>query len=444
MRTRTLPTDDSLIANRAQPQAKTLTPTVAVVGLGYVGLPLAIQAKVKGFLVRGYDVSEKRTKEVMRGAPDFLTDEERTKLSQKRFDASSDESILDGASIYVICVPTPVHENGEPDLAPLISASEAVGRHMKRGCMVIVESTVSPGVCEEVSLAILEKLSGLKGEQDFAFAHCPERINPGDTKWDVRSIPRVLGALGPKSLARAKQFYESVIEGSVHPMGSIKEAEAVKMVENAFRDVNIAFVNELAMSFTRAGIDLSNVLGGAGTKPFGFVPFAPGCGVGGHCIPVDPYYLIRYGRENGFEHRFLVAAREINSGMPEYTVGLLEEELGGTLRGAEVALLGLSYKRGIPDLRESPALFIREELRKRGASVRSYDPYVSHGSTVDSLEEALDGADAVIIATDHEEFCKLTPESFTDYGIDIVIDGRNCLDKEEFVDAGITYRGIGR
>lgn len=440
-------------ALRQQPAAapihrtETENATVAIVGLGYVGLPLAIRAKERGYDIRGYDIDEEKVREIRTGSPLFLEDTEQESLVHNRIRASSDDAVLADASIYVVCVPTPVHENGDPDLTPLVGASKAIARHMRTGDMVIIESTVSPGVCEQVALPILEHTTGLTGERDFAFAHCPERINPGDDAWSVATIPRVLGALGPRSLARAKHFYESVIDGAVHPMGSIREAEAVKMVENAFRDVNIAFVNELAMSFAKAGIDITNVLEGAGTKPFGFVPYAPGCGVGGHCIPVDPYYLIRYGRENGFEHRFLVTAREINSGMPSYTVDLLREALedsGIELRGSTVALLGLSYKRGIPDMRESPALAIREELIRNGVVVRTYDPHLLEESDVDHLDAVLTGADAVIVATDHDLFTALTPTHLTDRGISVLIDGRNCLPKDTFVEAGITYRGIGR
>lgn len=441
---------DTLVTERTLPVSDVPVDrsTVAIIGLGYVGLPLALLAQKRGYPVRGFDIDTHKIEEITTGAPDFLSDEELDALMQKRIDASTDESILDEARIYVICVPTPVHEDGEPDLAPLIGASEAVARHVKKGDMVIVESTVSPGVCERVSLSILEQASGLRGEHDFAFAHCPERINPGDETWDVRTIPRVIGGLGPNSLARAKEFYESIIDGSVRAMGSIAEAEAVKMVENSFRDVNIAFVNELAMSFAKAGIDIMNVLDGAGTKPFGFVRYTPGCGVGGHCIPVDPYYLIRYGRENGFEHRFLVAAREINSAMPAYTVDLLAHELqqkGKTLAGARIALLGLAYKRDVSDLRESPALAIREALEAAGAHVVSYDPFVPEGSSAaESLEEALEGADAAIVATDHTVFHSLSPDLFLAQKVDIVIDGRNILPKEQFTARGIRFRGIGR
>jgi len=419
-----------------------------VVGLGYVGLPLALLAESRGFLVRGFDIDAQKVASLREREASFLSEEEAGAFSKSKMIIASDESVLDAADVYIICVPTPVDGNHYPDLTPLVSASDAVGRHIQSGALVVIESTVNPGACEEVALPVIERQSGLRAEHDFFFAHCPERVNPGDPAWQVRSIPRVVGAVGPASLARAFALYRTLTESEVLPMQSIKEAEAVKMVENAFRDVNIAFVNELAMSFAKAGIDITHVLAGASTKPFAFMPHQPGCGVGGHCIPVDPYYLIRYGRKNGFEHRFLVAAREINNGMPRYTVDLLEEALESTLGhplvGARVALLGLAYKRDVPDLRESPALAIREELIKRGVLVRSYDPFITRESTVKSTADALAGADAVLIATDHSVFTSLTPEILKKAGVRILIDGRNCLDKDAFLSADIVYRGIGR
>jgi len=421
--------------------------SVAVIGVGYVGLPLAILANIRGLEVRGFDIDTRKIRALTKGEAPFLSTGEARQLAEGSITFSADETVLDGADVYVICVPTPVDEGHRPDLAPLIAASESVGRHLAKGALVVIESTVNPGACEDIACTAIERLSGLVAEQDFFFAHCPERINPGDTEWEVRTIPRVLGAVGPHSLARATAFYGAILDGPLHPMASIKEAEAVKMIENAFRDVNIAFVNELAMSFARADIDLVHVIEGASTKPFSFLPHFPGCGVGGHCIPVDPYYLIRYGRENGFHHRFLETARAINEGMPRYTVDLAEQALreqGRTLSGATVALLGLAYKRDVPDLRESPALAIRDELLARGAHVYSFDPFAHDGSDVESVEAALARADVAILATDHSTLRALAPETFTQAGIRIVVDGRNCLDKEAFRSAGILYRGIGR
>jgi len=421
--------------------------TVAIVGLGYVGLPLAITAAERGYDVVGFDIDEVKIAQLEKREANFLSERESKAFkAAKKLSITSDERMLDSANAYIICVPTPVHEDHEPDLTPLESASRIVGRHLKSGDLVIVESTVNPGVCERVSLPALEKNSGLSRE-DFYFAHCPERINPGDPNWDVRTIPRVIGGRNSHSLDRAVALYRSLIDAEIVPMQSIKEAEAVKMVENSFRDINIAFVNELAMAFDKAGIDIVNVIQGASTKPFAFMPHFPGCGVGGHCIPVDPYYLIRYGAENGFEHRFLATARRINERMPAYTVKLVEDALQSrnrSLSGATVVLLGLAYKKDVPDLRESPSLVIEKILKEKGARVRAYDPYVPRISGIRTLEEALKGADAAVIATDHSLFRDLSPSDFSRAGVGIVIDGRNCLDKYAFAGSSVLYRGIGR
>lgn len=423
------------------------TANIAVIGLGYVGLPLAIRATQQGFPVIGFDIDKEKIDAINRYEVSYVTPMENEALrSAHAFIATTSVTKLKEADVFIVCVPTPV--NGyEPDLKPLQSACRTVGAALKAGNLVIIESTVNPGACEEVVLPILEKASGLKVERDFYLAHCPERINPGDEKWNVGSIPRVIGGAGPESLRRAISLYANIVDAPLSPLATLKEAEAVKMVENAFRDVNIAFVNELAMSFDRAGIDLVNVIRGASTKPFAFMPHFPGAGVGGHCIPVDPYYLIRYGEKNGFLHRFLITARSINDKMPHYTVNLLSKALRRRrkqLSRSTIALLGIAYKRDIPDMRESPAEIIRDTLKKRGATVRVYDPYVPEHSTVDSLEDALQDADAALIATDHSEFRILTPFHFMRSGVDIVIDGRNCLSKEDFAQSGVHYSGIGR
>lgn len=424
----------------ARPEAK-----IAVLGLGYVGLPLSILAASRGFEVLGFDIDEVKVAQLESREANFLDDAAAEAFKRvQTLSVSANESDLDAADVFIICVPTPVLESRQPDLKPLEGAAEIVGRHLKEGALVIVESTVNPGACETVVLPLLEKGSGLSRDE-FLFAHCPERVNPGDERWDVGHIPRVIGGLDSESLSKALSLYRSLIDAEITPMGSIKEAEAVKMVENSFRDVNIAFVNELAMAFDRAGIDIVNVIKGASTKPFGFMAHYPGAGVGGHCIPVDPYYLIRYGRDNGFEHQFLLTARRINERMPHYTVNRLADAFRQKkmkLAGSRVALLGLAYKKDIPDVRESPSLIIRDQLRKKGAEVRIFDPYVPGAGR--DLKETLEGAQAVIVATDHSMFCNLTPRQLEEFGVQVVIDGRNCLDKEVFKKSDILYRGIGR
>lgn len=422
--------------NKSTKKKTTATKRLAIIGLGYVGWPLVLLAMRRGYRVHGIDIDSTKIEKL-----------------QSSLDTASNSITLaatfEGVAeveTMVVCVPTPVHENHEPDLEPLKNAAISIAPHLKRDQLIIIESTVNPGVCEEVVLPLLLAGSGLAQEEIY-FAHCPERINPGDPKWNVENIPRVVGALNAKSLKRAIEFYESVLTGAIKPLSSLKEAEAVKMVENSFRDINIAFVNELGMSFSRLGIDVMHVIEGASTKPFGFMTHYPGCGVGGHCIPVDPYYLITYAKQNGFTHRFLAMAREVNNAMPAFAVSRLIEafaEAGMAPRGKRVALLGIAYKPNIEDYRESPSLAINDELVRHGIEVQSFDPHVPEHSSAKTLKAALQGTDAVIVATAHDSFRELTPGYLKRHGVRIVIDGRNCLPKEQFVKAGMTYRGIGR
>lgn len=423
------------------------TGTVAVVGLGYVGLPLALLARERNFKVIGIDIDGRKRQQIQSGSVPDIHKHYGEELRKNPLEVHGTFGKIAESDIVVICVPTPVDKNHEPDLEPVKSACESVSEYMHPNQLIILESTVNPGTAEEVLIPIMEKNSGLVAGKDFGVAHCPERINPGDPNWSVEKIPRVVGATTPAALAEAADFYRSILSAPVKEMATIREAEAVKMVENCFRDVNIAFVNELAMSFTKLGIDVINVLDGANTKPFSFMRHEPGCGVGGHCIPVDPYYLIRYARKNGFSHDFLSLARSINNQMPVFAIGLLREELhkkGRRIGSSKIALLGLSYKSDVSDLRESPALEIRERLLKEGAEVRTFDPFSLELSTAKSIREALADADAAFIATAHKEFRELKPSEFKKNKVGIVIDGRNCLPKESFIASGIAYRGIGR
>ncbi len=429
---------------------KARTPkNVAIVGLGYVGLPLAILADRRGYDVIGIDLDTKKIAAInKRTLPPSLIPERGLALLLKKSSlrATADFGVLRNVDIVVICVPTPVHEDYRPDLGPVQKACESIGKHLKKGQLVILESTVNPGVCDEVAIPILEKTSGLTVGKDFFMAHCPERINPGDLKWNVENIPRVVGGFNTESLQRAAKFYRSIVKAPVKEMESLKEAEAVKIVENSFRDINIAFVNELAMSFAKLGIDVVNVINGAATKPFAFMAHYPGAGVGGHCIPVDPYYLIEYAKQNGFRHEFLSLARKINNQMPNFTVGLLLKkfkEKNISPAGSKVAVLGLAYKPDVADDRESPAYEVIAHLQAQGIETTAYDPYLPAKSTK-SLRQALQGTQGVIITTAHKEFRDLKPEYFSRHGVGIVIDGRNCFNKQEFLAANILYGGIGR
>lgn len=421
--------------------------TVAVIGLGYVGLPLAVRAVERGYDVIGFDTHAEKV-EVLKKKKSPIEDQYLIdNIPKFPFEATTDASRLADADIVLICVPTPVDEMYYPDLEPVISAATLSAEHLKKGALVVLESTVNPGVSEEVIRPIFEE-HGHKLGKDVFIAHCPERINPGDEKWNVTNIPRVVGAFDAKGLKMALEFYRAIVDGEIRPMKSIREAEAVKVVENSFRDINIAFVNELARSFDVLGIDVKDVIQGASTKPFSFMPHFPSCGVGGHCIPVDPYYLIERAKQSGFDHRFLKIAREINNSMPAYTVELLQDLLNDAkvaLNGTPVGVLGLAYKANIDDLRESPAIDIIEHLEEHKAKVITYDPHLLRLSTAKSLDAILKKSDALVLATDHREFKELiTPALLKKHKIKAIIDGKNCLDKDAFLKAGIRYKGIGR
>ena len=419
---------------------------VCVIGLGYVGFPLAVQCAVKGYEVFGYDKDEKKLSRIEKG--ENIVDEEYLDalLPKVKLNIIRDEKDLGQCDIFVIAVPTPVDEKYYPDLGFVEAASRTVAENMKSGALVVVESTINPGVCEEVVRPVFEKAGWKIGETVF-ISHCPERINPGDKKWNVTNIPRVVGSFDEKGLAKSVKFYESILDAKVMPMKTIREAEAVKIMENSFRDVNIAFVNELAKSFNLMDIDVVNVIRGASTKPFSFMPHWPACGVGGHCIPVDPYYLIERAKENDFDHKFLRSARAINNSMPLYTVELMQDALNEVekpFKNTNIGVLGLSYKANVGDLRESPALKIIELLKERKANIYTFDPYVPDKSTASSLDELLDSVDAVVITADHKEFKEIQPELLKKKNVAVVIDGKNCLDKDDIQKLGIIYKGIGR
>ncbi|TSC72681.1 MAG: UDP-N-acetyl-D-glucosamine dehydrogenase [Parcubacteria group bacterium Gr01-1014_38] len=435
-----------------EPSTRVAAETVAIVGLGYVGIPVAAAAREKGFTVLGYDVDQGKVARIATGVFPFRDAEVETAFRAFPLEATSDARRLADADTVIVAVPTPVDHDSRPDFSPLRTAVETVALHAKPGVLLSIESTVNPGVCEEMLVPLLRSRGRDPDGGNVLLVHCPERVNPGDTRWTIRTIPRVLGGYTDEAAERGLSFYTRLLDASVKRMSSLRAAEAVKMVENAFRDVNIAFVNELAQSFDRLKIDVAEVLDGASTKPFAFLAHFPGCGVGGHCIPVDPHYLIEHALARGFEHRFLKLAREINQAMPRYTVEKLQAVLaasgvqknGEGVHGVRVALLGLAYKRDVNDLRESPALEVEKILRAEGAVVTAFDPYVPERSSVATLDEALQQAEAIVLATDHTVFRQLMPDDLAGTPVRVIVDGRNCLDHEAFRKARYAITGIGR
>ena len=419
---------------------------VCIIGLGYVGLPLAVQCALKGYETTGVDNEKSKVDSINAGKSPIAEEFLKNNLPNVGLKATTDPSVIREADIAIICVPTPVDETYMPDLTPVRSAAKAVIENHKKGQLVVIESTINPGVCEEVIEPMFLQ-AGLEVGKDYELAHCPERINPGDPKWNVTNIPRVVGSFTEKGTRIAAEFYRSVIDAPIMEMKSVREAEATKIMENSFRDINIAFVNELAKSFDVLGIDIVDVIKGASTKPFAFMPHWPSRGVGGHCIPVDPYYLIERAKASGFDHVFLRAARKVNNSMPEYTVELMQDLLNKVklpMNGTTIGLLGVSYKDNVADLRESPALKIIKFLEKHGANVIIFDPYIPQHSTEKTLEDLLDKSTGVIVATGHKEFRALSANTFKKHGVQVIVDGLNCLDKAEIESHGILYKGIGR
>lgn len=410
-------------------------------GMGYVGFPLACAiAHNPRYEVYGFDIDEDKINKINKRISPVDDIQAEKDIKSVTIYATTDPSVIEKANYVIICVPTPIDNKRRPDLTPVRNAAETIADYMTPNKMIILESTVNPGVCEETILPIIRQ-TGLIPGVDFELVHCPERINPGDDKWNVYNIPRNIGALTPEGTKKAADFYRSFIKAPINEVSSIKAAEATKIVENTFRDINIAYVNELAQFFDKMGIDIMEVLRGASNKPFAFMPHFPGCGVGGHCIPVDPYYLIYKARDLGFNHKLVRVARSINNNMPKYTVSKLKkglEELGYNLSESTIGILGLSYKANSSDMRESPALEIKKELLKEGATVICHDPHCN-GHSEAKIDFILKNCIGVIIATNHDEFLSINDWQ----NVKIIIDGRNCLDRKDLATKQIYYRGIG-
>ncbi len=413
---------------------------IAVVGLGYVGLPLSLQFARAGVNVLGLDVDPQKV-EALNAGRSYIKHIEAAEIAEAvnagMFSASADFSRVKEAEAVIICVPTPLNKNREPDISYIVETGKSIAPHMSRGCLVVLESTTYPGTTDEDLRAVLESGSGMKAGEDFHLAFSPEREDPGNPDSKVAIIPKVVGGYTPECLKRAAELYGKAIK-TIVPVSSCRAAEATKLLENTFRAVNIALVNELKVVYEAMDIDVWEVINSAKTKPFGFMPFYPGPGLGGHCIPIDPFYLTWKAREYGQHTRFIELAGEINTSMPDYVVHRVAEALNSrrkALNGSEILVLGIAYKPNVDDDRESPSYVLLDLLDKRGANVSYYDPFIpvirpsrEHGhwagtQSVEWKKEVVGKFDLVLISTNHEA---VNYRELADWA-DCIVDTRNAM-----------------
>lgn len=413
---------------------------IAVIGLGYVGLPLSLQFARSGVTVLGLDIDTAKVEALNAGRSYIQHIESSTiqqQLSANRLSASTDFSRIKDLEAVIICVPTPLNKNRDPDISYIIKTGEAIAPHLTKGILVVLESTTYPGTTEEDLRLVLEEGSGLKAGVDFHLAFSPEREDPGNPSSKVAVIPKVVGGYTVRCLERAKALYSQAIT-TIVPVSSCRAAEATKLLENIFRSVNIALVNELKMVYSAMGIDIWEVINAAKTKPFGYMPFYPGPGLGGHCIPIDPFYLTWKAREYGQNTRFIELAGEINTSMPQYVVDRVGEALNASrksVNGSKILVVGLAYKPNVDDDRESPSYLLMELLKQRGAESAYYDPHVpiirpsrEHGhwaglKSVAWNRETIAAFDLVLIATAHDA---VNYEELADWA-NCIVDTRNAL-----------------
>jgi UDP-N-acetyl-D-glucosamine dehydrogenase len=410
--------------------------TIAIVGLGYVGLPLALQFARNGVSVVGLDLDPAKVAAV-NGGRSYIKHIEESAIAEQvsggRLRASNDFSLVADVEAVIICVPTPLNKYREPDISYVLTTGRSIAQHLKKGILVVLESTTYPGTTDTDLLQVLEAGSGLKAGEDFHLAFSPEREDPGNPASKVAEIPKVVGGLTPACRDKAVALYGHAIKTLV-PVSSCRVAEATKLLENIFRGVNIALVNELKVVYAAMGIDLWEVIEAAKTKPFGFMPFYPGPGLGGHCIPIDPFYLTWKAREYGQNTRFIELAAEVNTSMPDYVVARVSEALNDQakpLKGSRILLLGLAYKANVDDDRESPSYVLIEKLEARGAVVSYNDPNVpvirpsrEHSHLAGRLSVPItNDYDLILISTAHDEYRQW---DFANCPIPIV-DTRNCV-----------------
>ncbi|MBT5244630.1 MAG: nucleotide sugar dehydrogenase [Rhodospirillaceae bacterium] len=426
-------------SNSLRSQFDDLTARIGIIGMGYVGLPLALACVKSGFATTGFDVDEEKVEALLNGRS-YLKHIDAAHIKEAaqggKLDATDDFSRLADMDAIIICVPTPLAAGNVPDLSYVTSTTDVIAKYLRAGQMVVLESTTYPGTTAEVMRPILEA-GGLKSGQDFFLAYSPEREDPGNPTHETSIIPKVVGGDGEEALKLAVALYDKIVVQTV-PVSSLDTAEAVKLTENIFRSVNIALVNELKLIYGKMGIDIWEVIEAAKSKPFGYMPFYPGPGLGGHCIPIDPFYLTWRAKQFGQQTRFIELAGEINTAMPNHVVevleGALKERFDKSLKGSKILILGIAYKKNVADVRESPAFAIIELLEGNGATTAFYDPHVLE---IPTTREHMDLAgrksiewnpdtfgeyDATLIATDHDgvDYEVLTEKSL------LVIDSRNA------------------
>ncbi len=438
--------------NLSKPKAPPSITKVAIVGLGYVGLPLALQFARRGVEVLGLDVDLSKV-EALNAGRSYIKHIESADVAQFHqsgaFTASADFSLLRGLDAVIICVPTPLSKNREPDISCVLNTGRAIAPHLEKGMLIALESTTYPGTTDQELREVLEAGSGLTAGSDFHLAFSPEREDPGNADSKVETVPKVVGGYTPACLEKAMALYGRAVKALV-PVSSCRVAEATKLLENIFRSVNIALVNELKVVYAAMGIDIWEVINAAKTKPFGFMPFYPGPGLGGHCIPIDPFYLTWKAREYSQNTRFIELAGEINTGMPKYVVSRVMEALNSkrkALNGAKILVLGLAYKPNVEDERESPSYVLMNLLAECGAEVAYHDPYVpiirptrehSHWAGMQSVpwnRETIAGFDLVLVATAHAcvDYQELAEAA------QCIVDTRNALSAVE-VAAGKVWK----
>ena len=417
---------------------------IGVIGLGYVGLPLIIEFALKNYPTVGFEVDARKTDELNKGNShivDVSSENVQKALDAGKFEATTDFSKLKDCDVIIICVPTPLRKTKDPDMSYILAAGEEIKKYARRGQLVILESTTYPGTTDEVLQPMIEE-AGLKLDEDFLLAFSPERVDPGNPQFQTHNITKVVGGVGQDSTEVAALLYAQIVE-NVHAVSSARVAEACKLWENTFRAINIGMANEMAKVCNALNIDTWEVVRAAATKPFGFMAFYPGPGIGGHCIPLDPHYLSWKARQHGFDSQFITLAEQINSGMPKYVVELVRDALNSnekSVKGSQILILGVAYKKDIDDMRESPALSVIDLLRAQGANVVYHDSFVpevtfDHAYTIgagdplynqDLSDDLIKSSDCVVICTEHSDvdyhrICELAS---------VIVDTRNALKEE--------------